>query len=430
MLFFNVETFWWQEKYVENTPENVDALLSYADNLALEGATDLGRALQEAAAPKWEDTNGDRPAPDLFLLSDGAATWGEDRWGLLAAKLTCPLSLRERTRVRADGSAADKARTLTPSPSTKGRGEPSSALFAYRTGLAGGDSRLLGYLAERTGGAVFSLVGEAEIASASVAHRNRPWKLTNLEMAGAHDVLVAGRPQYVYPGQQLTVVGRLESPLGGSSLRSTPPYISFTLQQGSATQTVKVAMEQVIPSELAGRTFGQVATNQLEDVAALTPGPSPNGRGESAESAATAYARHFRITGRTCSLLMLESEQDYARFNIKPEEDDFVVKQRPADPIVSKAIANTIAAMSDPKANFLAWYNRLAASEVRFDLPASLKVYIDSLPNETFAVVAATAASRRSAGASRPRICQIICGGRGIPAWPTTIRSMPRPSGG
>ena len=63
-----------------------------------------------------------------------------------------------------------------------------------------------------------------------------------------------------------------------------------------------------------------------------------------------------------------------------------MVKQRPADPIVGKAIADAVAAMSDPKASFLAWYNRLGqASEVRFDLPASLKVYIDGLPEETFA---------------------------------------------
>ena len=53
VLFFNVETFWWQEKYVANTPENVEALMKYADGLALEGATDLGRALGEAAAPAW-----------------------------------------------------------------------------------------------------------------------------------------------------------------------------------------------------------------------------------------------------------------------------------------------------------------------------------------------------------------------------------------
>jgi hypothetical protein len=86
VLFFNVETFWWQEKFVANTPENVEALMNDADGLALEGATDLGRALKEAAAPNWQPT-GEGPAPDLFLLSDGAATWGEDRWSLLAAEL-------------------------------------------------------------------------------------------------------------------------------------------------------------------------------------------------------------------------------------------------------------------------------------------------------------------------------------------------------
>jgi hypothetical protein len=86
VLFFNVESFWWQEKFVANTPENVEALLAYADGLALEGATDLGRALKEAAAPAWGRV-GFSPPPDLFLLSDGAATWGEDRWALLAGTL-------------------------------------------------------------------------------------------------------------------------------------------------------------------------------------------------------------------------------------------------------------------------------------------------------------------------------------------------------
>ena len=104
---------------------------------------------------------------------------------------------------------------------------------------------------------------------------------------------------------------------------------------------------------------------------------------------ATSYARHFRVTGRTCSLLMLESEQDYARFNIKPEEDSFVVKDRSADALVAKAVAETTAAMSDPKASFLAWFRRVReSSEMRFDLPASLNVALEGLAAETFAVTA------------------------------------------
>ncbi len=411
VLFFNVETFWWQEKFVANTPENVDALLTYADGLALEGATDLGRALSEAASPAWR-RKVDEPAADLFLLSNGAATWGEDRPGLLAGALTpCPS--------RPTGS-------LTPNPSpAAGEGRPAQApdshgrpddqlltsgptLFAYRTGLAGGDPRLLAYLAQQTGGAVFSLAGEAEIASASVAHRNRPWRLTGIEMAGGHDLLVAGRPQYVFPGQQLLIVGRLEErlmgpmghigPIGpispmaagkpetvenahrGISQSNGEPLLVFTLQQGKATRTISVKMDRVLASELAARTFGQVATSQLEDVCGVAA---------AAEPVATAYARHFRVTGRTCSLLMLESEQDYARFNIKPEEDSFVVHDRPADPIVNKAVAETTAAIRDPKATFLAWYRLVRkASEVHFDLPAALDIALEGLPAETFAVAA------------------------------------------
>jgi hypothetical protein len=359
VLFFNVETFWWQEKFVDNTPENVEALMAFADGLALEGATDLGRALREAAAPKWQKRADSSPPPDLFLLSDGAATWGEDRWPLLAAEL--------------------------------GGGSP--ALFAYRTGLAGGDPRLLAYLAERTGGALFSLVGEAEVATASVAHRNRPWRLTGIEMAGAHDVLVAGRPQNVFPGQQLLIVGRLEPNTKALTPGPSPNLLStargrgesaalvFTLQQGKTTQTITVKPEQVLTSELAARTFGQVATSQLEDVSGVVA---------TAEPVATAYARHFRVTGRTCSLLMLETEQDYARYNIRPEEDSFVVKERTAGPLVAKAVADATATMSDPKANFLAWFHRVQQSPaVHFDLPPALNVALDGLPAQTFAVAPA-----------------------------------------
>jgi hypothetical protein len=344
VLFFNVETFWWQEKFVANTPENVEALMHHADELALEGATDLGRALQAAASPAWlKGATNSGPSSDIFLLGDGAATWGEDRWPLLATSL-----------------------------------KAGSPFFAYRTGMAGGDPRLLAYLAERTGGAVFALVSEAEIAAASVAHRNRSWRLTGIEMAGGHDLLVAGRPQYVFPGQQLLVAGRLEQNPTDRSGRADPQSLVFTLQQGRATQTITVKLDHALRSELAARVFGQVATNQLEDVCGVTAAVEP---------VATAYARHFRVTGRTCSLLMLESEQDYARFNIKPEEDSFVVKDRPAGMIVAKAVTETTAAVSDPKASFLAWYRWLIGSSmVHFDLPASLNVALEGMPVEAFAV--------------------------------------------
>ena len=143
VLFFNVETFWWQERFVPNTPENVAALLKFSDGLALEARTDLGQALAEGTAPAWQKP-GEKTGCDFFLLSDGAATWGEDNWSVLAGKL---------------------------------RAASAGPLFAYNTGMSGTEGRLLAHLAEQSGGAVFSVVGEAEIDHAATAHRFRPWRL-------------------------------------------------------------------------------------------------------------------------------------------------------------------------------------------------------------------------------------------------------------
>ena len=72
----------------------------------------------------------------------------------------------------------------------------------------------------------------------------------------------------------------------------------------------------MVETRLASRLYGQVAVGQLEAL------------GDESVDVSSAYARHFRVTGRTCSLLMLESEEDYQRFDIVPEEDLFVVKRR------------------------------------------------------------------------------------------------------
>ena len=59
----------------------------------------------------------------------------------------------------------------------------------------------------------------------------------------------------------------------------TQQSLVFTLQQGNATQTISVKMDQVLTSELAARTFGQVATSQLEDVVRRGRGGRTGGHG-------------------------------------------------------------------------------------------------------------------------------------------------------
>jgi hypothetical protein len=329
VLFFSVDAHWYKPAFVDNTPENVQALLAFAGGLALEGATDLGAALGEAARPAWQ--NDPRPY-DLFLLSDGAATWGQSNLHALGRLL--------------DGSGA---------------------LFAYQTGLAGTDTATLVHLARDTGGAVFSVAGEAEIERAATAHRARPWRLVAVEVSGGSDVLVAGNPTALFPGQSVFVAGR--------GKLAANAELSLTVEQGGRKTVVKTKLGAALPSALAARAYGQIATAHLEELELVT------------EAEARAYATHFRITGRTCSLLMLETEADYERFGIKPDADAYVIKATPAGPLFAKALAQAIGTLGDPKAAFLAMLDKLGKSpHVKLEIPASYRTAIDQLPAALFAV--------------------------------------------
>jgi von Willebrand factor type A domain len=334
VLFFGVDARWYKQGFAENTPENVDALMTTAGGLALEGATDIGAALGAAAHPGWLDAKPGSKSYDVFLLSDGAATWGEGNLYALG-------------RTLASGSAG--------------------ALYAYQTGLAGTDVAALTHLARESGGAVFSVTGEAEVVKAATAHRARPWQLVAATVAGGSDVLLAGRPKAIFPGQTLLAVGR-GALQGGTEL-------VLTLERDGKQETVRTKLAAPVGSKLAPRAYGQVATTQLEELEAATEGVSK------------AYATHFRVTGRTCSLLMLETEQDYQRFGIRPEEDAFVVKGTPAGALFATTLKQTYDTLGDPKASFFALLAKLEKTPgVKLQIPASYKMAVTQMPASAFAV--------------------------------------------
>lgn len=331
-LFFNVETHWWKSEYIANTPANVAELRRICNSLALEGATDLRAALQAAAKPAW--LKDDAPRADLFLLSDGAATWGETNLHLIGKELQSP---------------------------TVG------GLFAYKTSIAGEASDALLHLSRLTGGALFSIANEEEIATAATAHRNRPWQLDSVAMAGGSDLLIAGRPEVIYPGQRLLVVGRGEPKLDAELLLS--------VHRGDEKKSIRLPIDQVVKSDLAPRVYGQIAVGQLEDWMPAT------------RTFSEAYARHFRVAGQSCSLLMLETEEDYLKYDIKPEEDAFVVKSTPADALIEKTIADLGSELEDPKVATLQLLKRLGnVPGFQLELPAALQIAIDQMPAESFVV--------------------------------------------
>ena len=333
VLFFNIESFWWQNSYVPNTAKSTEELMKFARTLSLEGATNLHRALREAVQPSWRPlTSGSGYDEPIFLLSDGAATWGKSDLYSLSKLLTT------------------------------GDRKP---LFAYTTGLSGTDNRALVHLTRESGGAVFSVINDSQIAKAAVAHRRQSWKINKIHVAGATEVLVAGRPTSIFPGQELTVVGR-----------GVPPRkVELTISNGSSKKEISVPINHRFNSELAQRAYGQVAVGQLESIAEIE------------DKLAAAYARHFRVPGKTCSLLMLESEQDYRRFKIEPKEDAFVVKRQLAAALVKTALVELGQQIGNQKQSVIAWLEKLKRiRSVSLQMPTSLELVIKQLPESAFDV--------------------------------------------
>jgi tetratricopeptide (TPR) repeat protein len=347
VLFFNVEQSFFRPGFVDNDDAALAALEAHAEALALEGATDLGAALRRAASPPGAAA-GQRW--DVFLLSDGAATWGES-----------------------------DAFTMSRALAQSGAG----AVYAYQTGMAGTDVETLSLLARETGGALFSVTGDAEVKAASTAHRARPFRLLEAKVAGTSDVLLAGRPRFLFPGQTLRVVGR-GKPVAGADLE-------LTVDADGAARTVKVPLGEALSSPLATRAYGQVAVAQIEELLPAT------------DAIAAPYARQFRVTGKTCSLLMLESEADYQRFGIRPENDAAVVAQSPAGRAVADALAALAGTLGDPKRAFLRWLDELPRrSGVQFALPPTLRASLDRLPESSFRVDAAPLAVKERNRAAIP----------------------------
>jgi len=290
---FNVGVHWWQDDAVRNTPENVARAIAYAKTLALDGATDIGNAMDACAAVPGNH--------DLFLLSDGAPTWGE----------------RDRTALE----------SRVPERCT---------IFAYRTGLEGTDTATLQRLARQTGGAVFSVVGADSVAAAATAHTQRPWTITSVSGPGS-DLLLQGRPTSLYPGQSLLAAGRgwLDGP------------ITLALRQGERSITVTATADEVVASLLTAGVYGSIAVAQLEEFGSAT------------EAVARSYALHFGVVGKSCSLLMLESGEDYAEYRIRLPKEQAFVRSHAASTAIADALRNRAKERNDSKARLEAWVRKL-----------------------------------------------------------------------
>jgi len=342
VVFFDIEARWWREVFVANTPANIEAFLEDARSLVPEGASHVGAALDAATRPIWFESS---PEWNIFLLSDGAATWGE----------TDPARLARRLATRSK-----------------------APLFAYQIPGIRSNPWLLQQLTEATGGAVFSMSHPSEVRQVARAHRAQPWQITKISLEGTSDLLIDGAPRVLYPGQEVQLVGR--------GLPAPGAAVVLNLQQGQGEQRrereLRVPLDAPQASELASRMYGEVAVAQLE---ALAGGSAP---------VVNAYARHFRVPGQSCSLLMLESEDDYLKYDIRPEADAEVVHEGSATQLLEQLREHL---PKGARAEFLLWLDRLLSDGVA-SLDPRLLVLLPALPHSLFA--AAAPAKRDSRGST------------------------------
>ena len=324
VLAFDVQSSWWRTGFAANTSENTAAALHFAEGLALEGASDLAGALQEATRLEG--------AYDLFLLGDGSATWGERDPKHIAARLGA-----EHT------------------------------LFAYRTGLGSSDDRLLGTLASATRGGLFSVTSESELAAAGRAHARRPWRIEGIRVDGGSDVVVGGAPEWLYPGQSLRIAGR--------GAPGVPAHTTISLRRGDIQRVLHFKAQEVVETPLAPRIYGEIATAQLERTTHVDL------------SLRAAYAAHFRVVGPSCSLLMLEREEDYERFGLEAQDHAQTILDNPVGVVGRAGGESDDVLPQHPREAFLAWLDGLApGSEAHMALPQDLRAALERVDPQHFAL--------------------------------------------
>ena len=335
VLMFNVEQRWWKSEWTQNNESNLGDFKKIANRLVLEGATDLHGALVNATAPKWlAESDNSGAKPNYFLLSDAGATWGKTD----LASIADPLASMNREN---------------------GGG----ALFAYHLAGHRSDKMTLDWLAKASGGAVFDVAEKAELDTVAKAHLSRPWVISEVNAPGADEVLIGGATQTVYPGQPIVVTGRgtLEGPL------------QIVFRRDTELKTIDFEPQITIASPAAARLFGQFAVERLEPYA------------DSLEEITIAFARYFRVPGRTCSMVMLESAGDYQRFgvNISPEEDQLVIASTSVTKSIEIQELEQAERRANPRERFIAWVDSMSASS-RLNVSTALKLAMKRLPDSAF----------------------------------------------
>ena len=329
VLTFNIDTKWYNRYYQRNNYYNKEKFFEYANTLALEGATNLASALQEASKPSWVKRGGESPK-HIFVMSDADCNWGETNMHVFKKMI-----------------------------------RPGDRIHTYKTGLSGTNTTVLNYLSKISGGFAFTVTGEEEAELTAKSFRYKPWVIENVSVEGVSDFLISGQPSQLYNGQKLIFTGR-GIPTG---------KITIDVNNGIEKRTVSYAAGEQINSNLVSRIYGQVAASYLESY------------GYKAEEAAINYSTYYQMPGQYTSFLMLESEYDYRQYGIDGSDaEDFVEETLVTEITATLDSLGTTELLGNAKADFLRWMEKLSEGDVRLSQSEEFEQYIAGIPEGIFEI--------------------------------------------
>lgn len=276
VLLFDVRPRWLHGPgFRPNDAANRQASFAELERVFLEGASHVDGALDELdrAGREWLKPAAAGERVTAFLLSDGNITWGQSRVDALLSRHPCVESLRWVT---------------------------------YRFGEAAVNTELFDALARSSGGRVVNVLSAAEVDAAAKAHRAASVVLSRVSVVGADvkDLVVAGRPRLVFPGQELQVAGRL--PGKGEAA------LEVVTQAGTGPErTLRVPLPVEADSAFAPRAWAELFVSQLVSL-----------DDERLDRMVVALSQHYRLANARASMLVLESEGDYTRYAVRDEQVD------------------------------------------------------------------------------------------------------------
>ncbi|MBZ4416850.1 VIT domain-containing protein [Myxococcus sp. RHSTA-1-4] len=272
VLLFDVRPRWlhgtgWRPNDAGHRKETFAEL----ERVFLEGASHVDGMLAELdrAGGEWLQPAKPGERVTAFLLSDGNATWGQSTVESLVSR----------------HPSAEALRWVT-----------------YRFGEAAVNTDLFDALARASRGRVVSVLSGSEVDAAARAHRAAPVVLERVEVKGAavKDLVVAGRPHLVFPGQELQVAGRL--PEDGAA------ELEVVTRANGEERLLRVPLPRDEDSPFAPRAWAELFVARL---VALDD--------ERLDRMVVALSQHYRLANARASMLVLESEADYQRYSINDE---------------------------------------------------------------------------------------------------------------